>query len=419
MKILLSAFAFHPSLGSESAVGWRTAIALAREHQVHVLTHVKYRKEVEEVLANKAPSGLTVSFLGQDFQWHPSRLVAKFQVLRIYARFQRELLESAKRLHQLFKFDLTHHSTIATWRIGSPLWKLPIPLVWGPLGGGEMVPLQFLNILSLPGCAIELSRRLSVTPLRFFGDCVMTARQAAAVIGANSETVNLLTSLRGTSEGVFRLSQAFFTAHELQSFLPLVHRSRPLDGPLRIFAGGNLDGGKGFHLAMESLALARKQGVKFHYTIGGHGPELQHLRMVAARSGIDPYVEFHPGFRGSEYRDKLAASHVYLLPSLRDSAGITLMEAMLAGCVPLVAKRGGPGELVTKDCGFNIPAKRRRQLTQDIAEALVRLDRNRQILPVLAEQAHQRVATNYSEARFLAALEEIYAYALKTHETNS
>jgi glycosyltransferase involved in cell wall biosynthesis len=46
---------------------------------------------------------------------------------------------------------------------------------------------------------------------------------------------------------------------------------------------------------------------------------------------------------------ELRAAHIYLLPSLRDSAGITLAEAMLAGCVPVVADCAGPGEIVTEE----------------------------------------------------------------------
>lgn len=53
MKILLVAFACHPEWGSESAAGWKTAMLLAREHKVHVITHPENQLAIEsfELLA--------------------------------------------------------------------------------------------------------------------------------------------------------------------------------------------------------------------------------------------------------------------------------------------------------------------------------------------------------------------------------
>lgn len=55
--------------------------------------------------------------------------------------------------------------------------------------------------------------------------------------------------------------------------------------------------------------------------------------------------------RQAGYWKELAASHVFLLPSLGESSGLTMMEAMLAGCAPFVADCGGPAHIVTEACG--------------------------------------------------------------------
>ena len=84
---------------------------------------------------------------------------------------------------------------------------------------------------------------------------------------------------------------------------------------------------------------------------------------------------------GADYLKELGESHVFLLPSLRESAGITMMEAMLAGCVPVVADCGGPAHIVTDDCGWKIPVGGRAGMIDALAEAIATLDRDREPTP--------------------------------------
>jgi len=52
---------------------------------------------------------------------------------------------------------------------------------------------------------------------------------------------------------------------------------------------------------------------------------------------------------------------------------------MLAGCVPVVADGGGPGFMVTEDCGFKIPVSSRRRMVAQLAETLIAIDRDRKL----------------------------------------
>ena len=51
-------------------------------------------------------------------------------------------------------------------------------------------------------------------------------------------------------------------------------------------------------------------------------------------------------------RKELAASKVYLHCMREEHFGISIVEAMAAGCVPVVHDSGGPREIVTPECGF-------------------------------------------------------------------
>ena len=189
MKILISAFACDPRLGSESYVGYTAVSALARKHECWVLTSERNRPILENLRRSGQLSGnLHFSYLGSDFAYHPNRLFARCQNWLEYRDFTNALLPLATKLHRQIGFDLAHHITITTWRIGIPLWKLGIPFIWGPIGGGEKFPAQFYSTTSPGTWLFESARSCSnwIGPLnRSVRD---TARNAAHIFVSNQET---------------------------------------------------------------------------------------------------------------------------------------------------------------------------------------------------------------------------------------
>jgi len=182
--------------------------------------------------------------------------------------------------------------------------------------------------------------------------------------------------------------------------------------PLKILAGGNLEGRKGVAIALQGLALAKKAGARFFYRVTGRGSELEHLVRLARQLGIEQEVSIGHGFPREDYARELQKTDLYLLPSLREGGGLTMMEAMLAGCVPIVADAGGPGTAVTDDCGVRIPVESPAQMAREIAAAIVRLDQNRALLAQMSAAAPRRIAEQYAHHRFIEAIRAVYDAAL-------
>ena len=326
--------------------------------------------------------------------------------------WHQNLLEPARRLHEEIHFDVVHHVTYATWRVASPLWQIGVPFVWGPLGGSDLFPWRFAAIFSLPGLMYEMARAMSNLITRYAPSVRKCARNATICVGGNWASYRLLSGIRGTENGVSRLCGNFFSASKIETFSELMPR-KTTDGTLRLFAGGNLEGHKGVAIAFKALAEVKKAGVPFLYRLAGGGAEVKHLQALAEKLGISESVVFCESLQGNAYQEELLHSHIYLLPSMREYAGKTLMEAMLAGCVPVVANRGGPGEIVTDECGFRIPACSPRQMAREMAQAILHLNADRSLLETFGKAAHRRVATEYSEDKYFEAINAIYLQALK------
>ncbi|MGA9450580.1 MAG: glycosyltransferase family 4 protein [Verrucomicrobiia bacterium] len=412
MKVLISAFACSPYGGTESYFGWSAVQCLAKDHDLWVLTSGRNRPDFDRALAEGlVPSNIRLTYANRFSEWPRNRMKAKLQNWTEYRDYSQDALALARTLHQSVHFDLVHHVTIATWRISSPLWRLGIPFVWGPISGNEQLSLRLYTSLSPSAICFELLRLLSNLVSRNSPSVRKCARQAAHIFATNPETEILLKQLRGRASGVSVLSPAFFSPSKIESFTAAA-AGRDWQAPLRFFAGGMLEGRKGVALALSALSRLKKQGLNFSYHYGGGGPELNHLRRLADRLGLRENVVF--GFwTGADYLKELAACHAYLLPSLRDSVGTTMMEAMLAGCAPIVADCGGPGQIVTEACGWKIPVNSRSGMIDALVQVLATTDRNRELLQHKGSLAAQRIATAFSEDGYRRTVNETYGVVLR------
>ena len=409
MKVLISAIACDPYHGSEAYFGWSAVKALARDHELWVLTSRRQQENLTRAAAEGlVPEQVHFVYAGKTGPWHPNRMWARLQSWREYQDFSRAILPLARRLQSELQFDLAHHVTYATWRVASPLDQLGIPFIFGPVGGYEQFPATLFPMLSGPAAAFELARMASNVRSRYSPGVRRCLRGAAHVFAANPETERLAVELRGSAEGVSRLLPGFYPAESAAGFARFA-AGKNLSGPLRLFAAGNMEGRKGVALALQALAVAKAAGVEFQYRLGAGGPEIGHLRALAGRLGLENEVTFGEGLQGEAYRRELGNTHVFLLPSLRESAGLTMMEAMLAGCVPVVADCGSPGFVVAEGCGHKIPVTGREAMVKALAAVLIALDRNRPLLAAQGRAASAHIAAEYSEDHYRRAVNQVYA----------
>ncbi|MEO0653103.1 MAG: glycosyltransferase, partial [Planctomycetota bacterium] len=96
---------------------------------------------------------------------------------------------------------------------------------------------------------------------------------------------------------------------------------------------------------------------------------------------------------------------VYAFPSVRESGGATVMEAMACGKPVVVADHGGPAETVDDSCGLRVPARSPEQLIEGVADAIESLGRDEALRVAMGRAARQRIERAFTwEVRAEAAL---------------
>jgi glycosyltransferase involved in cell wall biosynthesis len=412
VKILISSIACAPFGGSEGIYGWRACRALADRHEIWVLTSAENSAAIRRAgEKGMVPDSMHFAFVGDSNSYHANRLVARLQSWLRNVAFNRALMTTARPLHASIGFDLAHHITYTTWRVGCRLWKLGIPLVWGPISGTEIFPFRFLTSLSFQAKCFELVRRAAGLDSRLSPSVNACARRARMVLAAHTQARRYLARLGAARFDSEDICYIFWDSKEIE-ILRRDPVSSPPNGTLTCLASGNLEGRKGIALALHALAASKRRGVRFTYKITSRGPEMQHLTRLAAKLGLQAEVSIGNVLDRSGYITALKDSDVYLLPSLREGGGTSLMEAMLAGCVPIVADCGGPGQIVTDECGYRITVTTQAEMIGRMADTICHLDRNRDLLLSQGGASAKRIADHYTQEKWLARVEAAYLHAL-------
>jgi len=412
LKILISAIACDPYGGSEGIYGWYAVTALAKEHDCFVISGgdsmPSLRRAQEEGLI---PPNLKFRFLGHPKQYHPNRLIARFQSWVRFFIFTQRLLASANSWHADEGFDLVQHITYTTWRVASPLWKLGIPFIWGPISGTELFPTSCLSSLSLSSRCFEIIRSIQSSLARISPAIRACAQNAFCIPVPHQQAQSFIQNLRGSKSGVPICHNFFFPETRMTALHTTRHTTSSLQ-PLRAFAAGNLEGRKGVAISLQAIYLAKKAGVRVEYRVTSQGPELAHLQRLSETLGLSDQVILGRRFDASDYANALATFDIVLLPSLRDGAGLSIMEAMLAGCVPIVADWCGPAEFVTPECGYKVAVTDPLNMATEIARILCLLNADRSLLRVKGDAASTRIRSSYSEAQFLESMNKFFISAV-------
>ncbi len=373
MKVLISAYACEPNKGSEPGVGWDTACAIARDHEVWVLTTATHRSGIEAVKIQ----GLNLHWVYLDplnwvYDWTTGGKGIQWDVHLHHYLWQIKAYFVAKQLHETVNFDIVHHATYGRYSAPSFLSLLPIPFVWGPVGGGESAPLSFWKDFDLKGKLYEFLRQV----VKISGECDpfvhLTARRSTIALACTPETADRLRALRVPRLEILPGQTAVSESdwQQLQGLKSLRDQQK-CDRPMRFLSLGRLIHWKGYHLGIRAFLAAKLENAE--YWIVGTGAELESLKILA---NGDDRIKFLGSLPRTQALQVMAECDVFVHPSLHDFSPTVCVEAMAAGMPIVCLDLGGPSIQVTDETGIRVSAKNPTQSVQDLAQAMMELEQD-------------------------------------------
>ncbi len=390
LKLLMSAYACEPGKGSEPGVGWRWALETAAlGHEVWVITRANNKDGVERgmVLAGK-PQNL--HFIYFDLPaWARWWKRGGRGVYLYYLLWQWKAYLHVRELHATQKYDAVHHITFGVTRHPSFMGRLGIPFIVGPLGGGERAPVELRKYCALSG-KLKDSLRDGVNVLARLDPWLhQMYTQASLILMKTQQSMDWLPikyhakTRRMLEIGVDQNNMPL----SKQPALPKRHQA------LHVLYVGRFIYWKGMDLGLRAIADLRARGIPVRLTMIGRGPARHRWQMLAARLNLADCMTWVPWMKQQDLLQAYQTFDVMLFPSLHDSSGNVVLEAMASGLPVVCLNLGGPAELVNARCGKVVPVTGRTadQVITALADTLGELARYPGLMLSLRAGALHRV----------------------------
>jgi glycosyltransferase involved in cell wall biosynthesis len=394
MRVLVSALSCNPLVGSEALVGYKYAEALARRHTVTVLASPP----------SKSPAGTklySVDAGACNFNdVEPAPLV----------RFEVRQLHRAWSLHRKLRFELVHRVTPSWIGNATALGALKVPLVIGPLLASDRPPESFAPYLRRAASRRSMCklhpRRLAAGLARRARDWladrqVHLAPARKILLGNRAAFDQVPPRLRSKCE------QITYAGVEHDFFVPPPAR---LGGePMQLLYVGRLVSYKGLELLLRAIAIAARR-CDFHLRVVGDdaGDYSGYCQSLARELGLASNVEFLGCVPRARLRDFYQEADIFCFPTLCDTYGISLLEAMSCGCAVVASDVAGPREIVADGTGLKVPLRDPKQYIAEFSEALVALARDAVLRLGLGRAARDHILNHHDWHSIAGSLLQVY-----------
>jgi glycosyltransferase involved in cell wall biosynthesis len=403
-RVLMSAFACSPIGGSENGIGWNWVLETARlGHDVTVLARTHDKAEIETAQDVLSAAGSV------RFEYFDIAPWVEFQgwkklvgYLYVYV-WQLHALVVARRLHREQRFDLVHHITFGGIRFPSFLGALGIPLILGPLGGGEHAPRQLRKSYPLRGKIVDSLRDLSNFAVRLDPLMRYTFSRAAHIVLRTPESIPVVP---------VRYRHRVFLERDIgiDTSGTDAGPQRAPDGPIRVLYTGRSLYWKGMHLGIAAVAKLLAVHPQSRLSVVGNGPEHRHWRQVAESLGVNGSIDWIPWVDNREIGKVYREHDIFLFPSLHD-AGATVIYEAAAHRLPIICLNlGASAVLVNESFGVKVGVEGRSEgeVISDLGDALVRLADNPDEIARLGANAREWAETQTWASR----VRRVYGKAL-------
>lgn len=387
---MVSAYACEPGKGSEQGVGWNWVLQLARLANLVVVTRANNRAVIEAAIPEELAG--RIHFVYYDL---PERLRAFKRKERglylYYLLWQWGAYRLMRRELARQPVDYTMHLTFGSVWMPTFMHRLPVPFIWGPVGGGEAVPWQLIRTLSFKGRFVQYARYLLMKTFAVNPLLASVASRARVILARTDDTAKMIPVRHSRKVRV-----VLETAAAEDWFSRIPRSVPPVDGaPVKIVYTGRLVPLKNLDMAMKAVAVSRRAGADIHFTVVGDGPMQSALSRRANAEGISEAVTFVGRCTQDEVFDHLTASDIYLFPSLKEGGVWSLMEAMAVGLPSICVNTSGMKVIADSSCARLVEPASPEEMVEAFARELCALAASPDLRRKMGANARKRLEQQF------------------------
>lgn len=388
-SILISAYGCEPGKGSEQGVGWHWILQLARFSKLVVLTRSNNQFAIENALPENLKNQIKFEYL--DLPPILKKFKRKEKGLYLYYLFwQWAAYRKALHLLKSFHFDYTIALTFGSIWLPTFMHRLPIPFIWGPIGGGEAVPLNLIPNLPWHSQIPQYMRYALMSTIKLNPLATNPMRAARRILVRTNDTAKLI-----PKQYANKVEIMLETAISNEIFDALSEKKKQETHKLRVFYSGRLVALKNVTSALQALSNIITLGIHAELTLAGDGPERKRLEAMTTSLGISEYVHFMGSITQSQVMTELIHSDVYFFPSLKEGGVWSLMEAMSVGLPVICVNTSGMSVITDDSSAIRVEPISQEHMIKEFTKALIELAHSPERRQELGLSARQRIEKHF------------------------
>lgn len=389
-RILISAYGCEPNKGSEQGVGWHWVLEMAKSEELWIVTRRNNRQVIENALPSKYADN--VHFTYYDLPDWLRKLKRKEKGLYpYYALWQWGAYRHVRHLTREITFDYCLHLTFGSMWMPTFMYKLPVPFIWGPIGGGESVPFNYIKTLPWRGRLPQYARRFLILCAGFNPLFYGPAWAARTIIARTDDSKTAFPKKYQNKIKV--MLETGMDEEALSKFEPSTVDKK--DVFVELVYVGRLVALKNVETAIHALAIIGQKQQNIRLTIVGDGPLRASLTQLAQELNLLDRIRFVGTVAQFEAIRIMEESHIFIFPSLKEGGAWSLMEAMAVGLPVICLDTSGMHIITDDECAIRIPPTTPQETTRLFAEAIGKLASSSQLRKQMGAASHQRIRNHF------------------------
>lgn len=385
LNILVNAYAVNPYWGSEQGLGWNWVINLANYCNVYIITEGEFRDNIENEI-QYLPQKENIHFYYNPL---PDRIrkmcwnQGDWRFYWYYQKWQKKTLELAQNIIAKNKIDIIHQLNMIGFREPGYLWKIKdIPFVWGPIGGMELVPVNYLT-------GVPIKQKVIVYLKNILNN--YQTKHDRRVYKAINHASQLIAAVKGVKEKIELIyKKDVLLLNETGCKVNGYISHNPKNDYLKILWVGKFDFRKQLRLAINIIAKLKDLKIEFHIVGGGTEVEEKQYKKLAYELGIDLICHWHGVIKNEEVQKLMRESDLLLFTSIMEGTPHVVLEA-ISNCLPVLCFDAcGQSASVNNKVGIKVKLTSTNQSINDFATQIRYLSKNREVLANMSTACVER-----------------------------
>ena len=395
MRILYDCFSCSPYYGSDEGIGWMWPYLMRKYHEVWALVRNDRKKDIEEYCRDNKIEDIHFVYCDipeyLNFYYYNKKRGKNGTLDFLLYQFlwQFVALNKAKLLHKKVHFDIVHHVCTNDFRLLGFMYQLNTPFIIGPIGGAQETS-ESLKIYVHEHIRKEKLRKAINQLMIALPGYKKALRKADRIYFSNIETFSYLAPYIKNKNKCSLLTEI----GTVDSWEKIPTNTHTMDRCTFLWVG-RMEYRKGLELLIDvirKLPLNKKWNV----VLCGDGSERLKIQKMVSGSNFSDRVSFLGHVSYLEIMEIYRDATVFVFPSLRETTGTVLLEAMSCGLPVICLKQGGAANIVNEQTGFLIDVDNLSQCLNQFAHAMEFFIDHPEAAVRMGENARNHALTDYS-----------------------